>query len=169
MTELGHAEDAGPARGVAAAIAQDTGMIDDHHRQPLLAQEVLGDLHQHGGLHRGRLPVQKHTARRLAGRAARRQHLEHVGLPHAGQGVCLEERHRQEGNVLQALDLESVGAAEHAVQDVPVGLAVLRVMPREGPHHREQALPLLVLPEAVGRQVEQLARGARHRTASAAL
>ena len=83
------------------------------------------------------------AARLLAGGAARGQHLEDLGLRHARERVGLEQVDRQEGHILQPLDLEAVRAAEHPVQHVAVGRAPLGVMPGERPHHGQQPLPLL--------------------------
>ena len=133
VAELRHAQDARATRRAAAAVANDAGMIHDHHGQSVLAQEVLRDLHQHGRLHRRGLRIEEDPARLLAGGAAGGEHLDDLALGHAGEHVGLEQRHRQKRHVFQPLDPEPLGATEDVVQDVPIGRAALRHGTRSAP------------------------------------
>ena len=168
MAKLRHAQDPRAPRRVAPAIANDAGVVQNHHRQSFLAEEVLGDLHEHGRLDGCRLRVEKDATRLLAGSAARGEHLHHFGLGHARQRVGLEERHGEKRDVLQAIHASGT-VPEHAVQHVPVGLTALRVMACEGLQHRQQALPLFGLAKAIRRQLQQRPGRTRHRAPSNAL
>ena len=47
VAELCHAQDAGAAGRVTVAVPHNPRVIHDHHRETVLAKEMLGHLHQH--------------------------------------------------------------------------------------------------------------------------
>ena len=155
-TEVHHSGHPGAPRAERVAVAEQSGAVDDEHRQPLRTEHLAQHARERLRLHRRGVTIEIDPTHLLAGRSTRGEHLEHIGCRNTLQLVLLEEPRRQERKILYARVL-APGSLTDGVEDPRVGRAAFPMELLELDKRRQQRCLLLRLTQAEGRNREEIA------------